>query len=318
LSRQFEASSDSAELSLSLISFPTPNWVAELEASYETDPETQSFLLALQQNLPISPRFSLQQGLIMKKGRIWVVRQSPFQRQLLEFIHSNPIAGHSGFHKCLHRAKTDFFWKGMRSDIKNFIQECSVCQVSKPETLHPPGLLQPLPVPSRVWSDISMDFIEGLPVSHGFSVILVVIDRLTKYGHFLALSHPYTAAKVAQVFLAHVLKLHGMPNTIVSDRDPVFTFSFWRELFRLQGTSLAFSSAYHPQSNGQMEALNKCVETYLRCYSSTKPREWSSWLPLAEWWYNTNHHSSTGLTPFEALYGYPPPVLLFLCSWNYC
>jgi transposase InsO family protein len=284
--------------------------VAELKASYETDLETRSLLLALQQNLPVSPGFSLQQGLILKKGRIWVVRHSPFQRQLLKFIHSNPIAGHSGFHKCLHRAKTYFFWKGMRSDIKKFIQECSVCQANKPETLNPPGLLQPLPIPSRVWLDISMDFIEGLPVSRGFSVILVVIDRLTKYGHFLALSHPYTAAKVAQVFLAQVLKLHGMPNTIVSDRDPVFTSSFWRELFRLQGTSLAFISAYHPQSDGQTEALNKCVETYLRCYSSTKPREWSSWLPLVEWWYNTNHHSSIGLTPFEALYGYPPPVLL--------
>jgi hypothetical protein len=253
LSRQFEASSNSAELSL--ISFPTPSWVAELKASYATDPESQSLLLALQQILLVPPGFSLQQGLLLKKVRIWVVRNSPFQIQLLEFIHSNPIAGHSGFHKCLHHARTDFFWKGMCSDIKKFIQECSVCQVGKPETLHPPGLLHPLPIPSRVWSDISMDFIEGLPIFHGFSVILVVIDRLTKYGHFLALSHPYSASKVAQVFLAHVLKLHGMHNTIVSDRDPVFTSSFWRELFRLQGTSLAFSSVYHPQSDGQTEAL---------------------------------------------------------------
>jgi len=90
----------------------------------------------------------------------------------------------------------------------------------------------------------------------------------------------------------------------------VFTSSFWRELFRLQGTTLAFSSAYHPQSDGQTEALNKCLETYLRCYAGAKPKEWSVWLPMAEWWYNTNHHSSTGLTPFEAVYGYPPPSLL--------
>lgn len=138
----------------------------------------------------------------------------------------------------------------MRQDIKKFVQECAVCQVSKPETIHPPSLLQPLPIPGRVWSDISMDFIDGLPSSQGFSVIVVVVDRFTKYGHFIALSHVYTASKVAQLFLANVLKLHGMPTTIVSDRDPVFTSSFWRELFRLQGISLAFSSAYHPQSDG--------------------------------------------------------------------
>lgn len=155
-----------------------------------------------------------------------------------------------------------------------------------------------------------MDFIEGLPTSHGFSVILVVVDRFSKYDHFLPLSHPYSASQVATIFLANVFKLHGMPKTIVSDRDPIFTSSFWQELFHLQGISLAFSSAYHPQSDGQTEALNKCLETFLRCYAGTKPKEWSVWLPMAEWWYNTNHHSSTGFTPFEAVYGYSPPTLL--------
>jgi transposase InsO family protein len=167
----------------------------------------------------------------------------------------------------------DFHWKGMRRDIKLFILNCEVCQVNKHETIHPPGLLQPLPIPSRVWSDISMDFIEGLPKSHGFSVIMVVVDRFTKYGHFISLGHPYTAFRVAQAFFANVLKLHGMPTTIVSDRDRVFTSSFWPELFQLQGITLAFSSAYHPQSDGQTEALNKCVETYLCCYSTSEPKD---------------------------------------------
>jgi hypothetical protein len=198
----------------------------------------------------------------------------------------------------------------MRADIRRFVRECPVCQINKNETVLSPGLLQPFPVPLRVWSDISMDFIEGLPVSNGWSVIMVVVDRLTKYGHFLLLAHPYTVSTVAQVFLANIFKLHGMPSTIVSDRDPVFTSSFWLELFCLQGTTLAFSSAYHPQSDGQTESLNKCLETFLRCYAGAKPRDWSVWLPMAEWWYNTNHHSSTGFTPFEAVYGYPPPSLL--------
>jgi len=304
LSRQFDTSA--TELSISLISFPTTIWVADLQASYAQDPETQSTLLKLQQNLLGPKGFSLQRGLLLKKGRLFLIRHSPFQLQVLEFIHSDPTAGHSGYHKTLARAKSNFIWKGMRQDIKKFVQECAACQVSKPKTIHPPGLLQPLPIPSRVWSDISMDFIDGLPSSHGFSVIMVVVDCFMKYGHFIALSHPYTASKVAQLFLANVLKLHGMPTTIVSDRELVFTSSFWNELLWLQEISLAFSSAYHQQT----ETLNKCVETYLRCYSTSTPKNWSSWLPLAEWWYNTNHHSSTGLTPFDAVYGYPPPPLL--------
>lgn len=142
----------------------------------------------------------------------------------------------------------------MRQDIKKFVRECSVCQENNHETVLPAGLLQPLAIPSRVWSDIAMDFIEGLPLSHGFSVILVVIDHSTKYGHFLPLAHPYTASKVTQVFLANIFKLHGMPTTIVLDRNPTFTSSFWRELFHLQGISLAFSSTYYPQSDGKIEA----------------------------------------------------------------
>jgi hypothetical protein len=298
------------EASISLISFPTPDWITDLKSSYLTDPYTTTILHSLQHGDSSPKGFTLQQGLIIRKGRLWLVKHSPFQHQVLEFIHSNPTAGHSGYHNTVHRAKANFYWPGMRKDIKLFVRECPVCQANKNESVASPGLLQPLPIPNRVWSAISMDFIEGLPVSKGFSVIFVVVDRLTKYGHFVPLAHPYTASVVAQVFMANILKLHGLPSTIVSDRDPVFTSSFWKELFHLQGISLAFSSAYHPQSDGQTEALNKCLETYLRCYASAKPKTWSDWLPLAEWWYNTNHHSATGFTPFEALYGYPPPTLL--------
>jgi hypothetical protein len=310
LSRLPDSTAHHVEVSLSLISFPTPAWISDLKSSYLTDPATTTILHSLQQGTTCPHGFSLQQGLIIRKGRLWLVKDSPFQHKVLEFIHSNPSAGHSGYHNTVHRATTNFYWPGMRKDIKKFVRECSVCQENKPETVASPGLLQPLPIPNRVWSAISMDFIEGLPVSQGFSVIFVVVDRLTKYGHFIPLAHPFSASTVAQVFMTNILKLHGMPSIIVSDRDPIFISSFWKELFHLQGTSLAFSSAYHPQSDGQTEALNKCLETYLRCYAGAKPKSWNFWLPLAEWWYNTNHHSATGFTPFEALYGYPPPTLL--------
>jgi hypothetical protein len=261
------------ELCIALISFPTPTWMSDLNESCLSDQHTTELLTVLQRGDAVQKGYSLQQGLILHKGRLWVVKDSPFQEQLLTYIHSNPTAGHLGYHKTIQRAKTNFSKKGMRHDIKKFVRECTVCQENKHESVLLARLLQPLPTPSRVWSDIAMNFIEGLLLSLGFSVILVVIDRFSKYGHFLPLAHPYTASKVAQMFLTNIFKLHGMPTTIVSDRDPNFTSSFWRELFQLQGISLPFSSAYHPQSDGKMEALNKCLETYLRCYVGAKPKD---------------------------------------------
>jgi len=197
----------------------------------------------------------------------------------------------------------------MRRDIKNFIRECDVCQQNKSENICPAGLLQPLLIPTRVWTDISMDFVEGLPPSQGHSVILVVVDRLSKSSHFISLAHPYTAAKVAQLFIQNILKLHGMLQSIVSDRDLTFTSAFWAELFRLQGTSLKLSTSYHPQTDGQTEIVNKCLETYLRCFTQDSPKRWTYWLLWAEYNYNSTWHSAIRMTPYEAVYGVPPTTL---------
>lgn len=121
-----------------------------------------------------------------------------------------------------------------------------------------------------------MDFIIGLPKSQGFDVIMVVVDRLTKFVHFMPLSHPYFAAKVVQVFMSNVFKLHDLPRSIVSDRNAAFTFNFWRELFKLQGTELAISSAYHPQSDGQTEMVNRSLEQYLKAFTGDRPYTWAS------------------------------------------
>lgn len=167
----------------------------------------------------------------------------------------------------------------MKKDIKKFITKCYTCQQNKYETVAPPGLLHPLPIPDRTWSDISMDFIVGLPNCKGNSVIMVVVDRLSKYTHFVPMSHPYSATSVAQSFIDNVFKLHGLPNTIVSDQDPVFIGHFWKELFRLQNSKLCLSSGYHPQTDGQTEVMNRCLETYLRCFIAGQPKKWVQWLP---------------------------------------
>ena len=123
-----------------------------------------------------------------------------------------------------------------------------------------------------------MDFVDGLPMSNGKTTILVVVDRLSKYAHFLSLSHPYTATGVARIFFDNIFKLHGMPRTIVCDRDSAFTSLFWIELFKLNGTNFNYSSAYHPQTDGQSEVVNRTMEMYLGCFSSSQPKEWSKWL----------------------------------------
>ena len=154
-----------------------------------------------------------------------------------------------------------------------------------------------------------MDFIEGLPKSGKFNSILVVIDKLTKYAHFLPIAHPYSALTVAQLYFNNIYKLHGLPKAIISDRDRIFTSTLWRELFAMSDTTLLMSSSYHPQTDGQTERLNQCLETFLRCSVHACPKEWSKWLPLAEYWYNTTFHSALGTTPFQVLYGHPPRSL---------
>jgi hypothetical protein len=147
--------------------------------------------------------------------------------------------------------------------VESFIKHCSVCQQAKHKNYKSSGLLSPLPVPNSAWQDISMDFIDALPKCDGYSVILVVVDKFTKYAHFLLLKHPYIASSIAQVFFSTVVNLHGLPKTIMSDRDRMFTSSFWKELFKLMDTKLCLSSAYDAQIDGQTKCVNQCLESYL-------------------------------------------------------
>ncbi|GJX85847.1 ty3-gypsy retroelement polyprotein [Tanacetum coccineum] len=204
----------------------------------------------------------------------------------------------------------DHTYTGMKKFIKKFMSECNVCQRNKPDLSASPGYLQPLPIPTKVWHDISMDFIEALPPSQGKTVLFVVVDRLSKYAHFIPMSHPFTASQVSQAFMDNVYKLHGMPNTIVSDRDKIFISQFWQSLFKVMKVQLNLSTAYHPQIDGQTEVVNKCVECFMRCMTGEKPKEWVKWVSLAEYWYNTNYHSSAHTTPFEVVYGQPPSLHL--------
>ncbi|XP_026383778.1 uncharacterized protein LOC113279293 [Papaver somniferum] len=233
--------------------------------------------------------------------RLYVGSSSTTKSKILNSLHCSAVGGHSGMQATYIRAKSYFFWPGMKKDILLYVSTCDVCQRNKGEHTFPSGLLQPLPIPDHVWQHISMDFIEGLPMSERKSVILVVVDRLTKYNHFIGLHHPYTASSVAREFISHVFKLHGLPSSIVSDRDKIFASNFWKDLFSALGTQLHLNTAYHPQTDGQTERVNSCLESYLRCVCGYQPKKWYLWLPLAEWWCNTNYHTSLKMCPFQDL-----------------
>lgn len=292
-----------------LISQSGVDWAA-IHQQLAQDPYIQQLTQEVQEGVKPKVGFTVDQGHLLYKGRIVLPPDSPLVQDVLWAYHDSPIGGHSGEFKTYLRVAQEWYWLGMRKCITNYVRACPTCQQSKSSAQSPAGLLQPLPIPTQVWEDLSMDFIEGLPMSQGVDTLLVVVDRFTKYAHFLGLRHPFSAVTVAGLFVKEIVRLHGFPTTIVSDRDKVFLSHFWTELFRLHGTNLKRSTSYHPQTDGQTEIVNKALENYLRCFASSQPRQWAKWLPWAEFWYNTSTHMSTNITPFKAVYGRDPPPLV--------
>jgi hypothetical protein len=244
-------------------------------------------------------------GLLLFQGRILIPEDSSLWPAILEMAHT---MGHEGSEKTLHRLRATFYSLQTRRRVREFMQNCVVCQQNKTEHLHPGGLLHPLPVPQQVWSDIVMDFIDGFPKVGGKSVILMVVDQFSKYAHFIPLSHPYSVSSVAKAFFDSIVHLHGMPCSIVSDRE--FTSHFWSELFQLTGVKLLLSSAFHPQTDGQSEVTNRIIAMYLCCLAGDRPRSWLQWLSWTEFCYNSSYQSTLQTTPFNVVYGSDPPPLI--------
>ncbi|PNY16671.1 retrotransposon-related protein, partial [Trifolium pratense] len=287
---------------------PKYHFIEQLKVALQSDHDMSNIIRKCKSGkAPI--QYSIRDGLLYWKQRLMIPKDSDLLNKILFEFHTSPIGGHAGITRTIARIKSQFYWQDMKQDITEYVQKCVVCQQAKTTNTSPAGLLQPLPIPAQVWEDIAMDFITGLPPSSGYTTIMVIVDRLTKYAHFIPMKSDYSSKSVAEAFMHNIVKLHGMPKSIVSDRDKVFTSSFWQQLFKLQGTSLAMSSAYHPQSDGQTEVLNKVLELFLRCFTFNNPKSWSKVISWAEYWYNTAFQTSIGMTPFKALYGRDPPYL---------
>lgn len=293
-------------LSLDALSVCQPQWLQEVANSYETDADAQELLAKLALCDTDDQGRTLQQSVIRQRGRLWIGANTALQTKLIAALHHSAIGGHSGATATYHRARKLFAWTGLKRAVEDFVRQCSICQHAKHEQSHPGGKLQPLPIPQEPWQEITMDFVEGLPKSDGYDAIMVVVDRLTKYAHFVPLRHPFNAAQVARSFWDNIIRLHGVPHSIVSDRDKVFTSTMWREILNAAGTKLLYSTAYYPQTDGQTERVNQCLEMYLRCSVHDTPKPWRRWLSAAEFWYNSSHHASLNCFPFKALYGREP------------
>ena len=272
--------------------------------AYKANPRYAEALRILQDG-EYHPRFALHEDLIVSREtpfRIFVPDDTNLRTALFREIHDTPLTGHPGFHKFLAYARRHFIGPNLRNDILEFTRTCPQCQIAKPRNDLTYGTIMPLQPPEAPWQDISMDLIIHLPKSGTFDAILVVVDRFSKMAHFVPTQTQINAPELALLFLDNIVRLHGFPRSIVSDRDTRFLSHFWRELFSLTDTTLRFSTANHPQTDGQTERTNRTLEQYLRIHARHNPVRWSKYITTAEIAYNNLTHSATGMTPFYLVY----------------
>ena len=244
------------------------------------------------------------QGILRFKHRICVLDCAEIKQTILEEAHRSKYAMHPGITKMYNDLKREFWWPGMKKDVTQFVLKCLTCQKVKIEHQKPGGLLQSIEVPQWKWDDISMDFIVGLPrTQSGHDSIWVIVDRLTKSAHFLPVQISSPMEKLAQLYVDEIVRLHGVPKSIISDRDQRYRSGYWTSLQAALGSKLKFSTAYHPQTDGQTERVNQILEDMLRACAIELPGSWDKHLPLAEFAYNNSYQSSIGMAPYEALYG---------------
>jgi transposase InsO family protein len=252
-------------------------------------------------------------GVLWLDGRLYIPANESLRIALIRKHHDVPLAGHLASARTLELLKRNYYWNDMAKLVREYCAACGVCQGSRVIREKPQGQLQPLPIPTNPWEQISMDFVTDLPVSISFEgveydSILVIIDRFTKMGHFIPTWKDIITEQLAELFIREVVRLHGVPTNIVTDRGSVFVSEFWSDLLYLLKISRDLSTAHHPQSDGQTERLNSVLEQYLRSFINFDQNDWVKWLPLAEFAYNNSRHSSSQDTPFRLMYGIDPRI----------
>ena len=283
-------------------------FLSKLRSSYSLDTHAAAVLAKLNHGRRVK-HYSTDSDLLWyhtKRGVRRLYVPASLRTELLRKMHDHALAGHGGVNTTVERVARSFWWPRMRPSIEEYVLSCPDCQQQKPRNTLKPGFLLSLPIPDRIWTDISMDFIVGLPPVRGHDSIYVVVDRLSKYAHFIPCSSTVTAEGVAQLFINHVWKLHGLPKSIITDRDPKFVSAFWRSLMQQLGIDHNMTTANHPEADGQTERTNRTLVQYLRLYTQQNASNWLDFLACAEWVYNTTVHSSTRCSPASLVYTETP------------
>lgn len=301
LSRQLHAISSIVNTDLS----------TRIITAYAQDPTVTTMIKALQSD---SPPADLQltlsdTGLLYDTSagapRVYIPDDPEIKALLLHEAHD--ASGHFGIDKTLETLARNYYWPHLRASVNHYVRSCDACQRNKTVNAKPSGPLQPLPIPPTRWHTVTLDLITGLPKTKtGYDAIVVFVDKLTKLTHYAPTKKTVDAPGLAAIFLDTVYKHHGLPEVLISDRDSKFTGKFWQSLFKMCGTKLSMSTAYHPQTDGQTERANRTLVEALRSFVNTKHDDWDKHLPAIEFAYNNSVNPSTGHTPFYLNYGYHP------------
>ena len=303
---QVKSQSDKSEQTIS------QDLTSLIQKHQPSDPSLERILKDLDAGLA-RKGYHVKDGLLFREKQIVVPQQRALIDELLHVYHDDELAGHWGRDKTLELLRRKFYWKTMLTDVAEYVATCPVCQSIDTPRHKPYGSLQPLPVPERPWKEISLDWIVSLPPSRTgtgeeFNSILVIVDRYTKMARFLPTRSDTTAPEFAELFHREIELKYGAPTGIVSDRDSKITSKFWAEVCYHALVKRRLSTAFHPQTDGQTEILNRILEHYLRAYTSDEQTNWARLLPTAEYSYNNSRSASTGISPFRAMYGYNPEI----------